>query len=177
MKKLFIGLLSICSLTLFADNLLPNFAKLRFDGKESIWEEKTRKSIFFFSPKSVISNVKVSTEKDALVIHLDKAFASGANSLQVNFRVLDRKFFKPGEYEQTVCIQGPKGAKLTLFFEWYTVDKKHMTQRSTLELTGEKQIFSFKGGFSTAISLFSLRYDFSRDGIYKFYALDLIPCE
>ena len=177
MKKVWFGILFSCGLLLSADNLLPDFGNLRFDGKNSIWEGKNKKALFFFSPQSAISNLKVSTEKDALVIHLDRFFASGGKNIQVNFRVTDPRFFKVGEMEQTVCIQGPKGAKVTLFFEGYTRDRKHMTQRTMLDLNGEKQIFSFKGGFSIPVSVLSLRYDFSSDGIYKFHALDLVQCE
>ena len=46
-----------------------------------------------------------------------------------------------------------------------------------LELNGEKQIFSFKGGFAEPVTTLSLRYDFSADGIYKFYSIELRSCE
>ena len=177
MKLWMFGLLLMGGLMLPAEELLSDFGKLRFDGKSSILEGNNVKAIFFCTPKNAMSYVKISTEKDALVLNLDKAFASGTRSLQMNVRVTDRKFFQAGENEQTLCVQGPKGSRLTLYFEGYTAEKKHRYQRSELELNGEKQIFSFKGGFAEPVTTLSLRYDFSADGIYKFYSIELRSCE
>lgn len=177
MKQLMFGLLLMGGLMLSAEELLSDFGKLRFDGKNSILEGNKVKALFFCTPKNAMSYVKVSMEKDALLLHLDRTFASGTRSFQMNVRVTDSKFFKAGENEQTVCVQGPKGSKLTIYFEGYTAEKKHRYQRSELELNGEKQIFSFKGGFAEAVASLSLRYDFSADGIYRFYSIDLRSCE
>jgi len=159
-----------------AVSLFPDLSVFRVEKAAReirIWSKNDCRANFFSAPdQTLIKNVEIRAEDDALVIDTEKAFQAGVSNLNFNFNISNPDDRRMGEKELTVMLSGPKGATVRLFFEGYTVKDQHFARYQEVELNGEKQIFSFQNNFADDMKSLHLRFDVKQGGIYKFYAVD-----
>jgi len=157
-----------------AEELFSNTTKItqamHTDDLQVINENNQEVSIKTEKDRSLIANIKVSTDDGALVVDTTEAFAKGAKNVPCYFKTkISNGNISTGDKELSLTVIGSKNQKIQLLISGMTADKKHYWKRTNRILNGEKQVLTFSVTIDQELISLQGRVDLASSGIFKIY--------
>lgn len=116
------------------------------------------------------SVLEVTKETDCLVVKTGDLEKEQAGRMGIQFYGLDPQKMAEENYCLYAKMQGPSGGRGRLFFEGQTQDGKHYWKMQEMAFNGQCQTFSFDQQIPDNLKILFLRFDFNKDGEYRFYS-------
>lgn len=123
------------------------------------------------------STIHTSLLPDGLLVDTGTAFAAGARKVNLVFLTIPQTEFPDPLYRLTLVLQGPKDAKVALYFEGTTPEGKHFYQSRIATLSGTRETVDFTSEIPWKMRELHLRFDFLSPGIFRIYQADFTPSE
>src|SRR5574344_1908545 len=181
MKEIYIFVIAgILASSIFANVITPEWSSVTIRETPNLKQINSVQGkrigyMFTERERGFIEKVKATSVKDAIIIDNREAFAAGAAKVNISFYTIAEREFPQGSYRLTITVQGPKDARVELFFEGKTTDNHHFYNRKPFTLSGKRETLSLVSEVPSKLNELHLRFDLLSSGEFQIFEAAFAP--